>query len=685
VFDLCFSNHREVGVFALGAFDIETLIGRGGVSEVWRGQHQHTGEQVAIKIAHHTDLGTTPHAHSFREEARLMASLHHPGIISLYDYGRLPADIEETSQGMLFAGSPYLILELASNALHHYSGQLDWPTMYRVQMAILDALGYIHAKGLLHRDIKPSNLLISKTLQQVKISDFGIAATYAWHDDLHTSRLVMGTPSYMAPEQFHGNFRDFGPWTDLYAFGCTIYELLTGSPPFGHMNILESMREAHLYWNPPGLPVECDVPPGYQEWLDRLLTKSPAMRFQRAADAAWTLAKLQAQAEHQDPTTFSLALPQLPQPLKLEKLPTLVDTQPLETFRTTGGAPLPCDVEGRAPAATGHHPRLPQTGDFPTIEVDVLQLPTLQREPPPMPQTWPQYAEYTTTPFQFEGLGPESLREQPLFGREQEQHTLWSALQRVHNTRRPRMVCIRGAAGTGKTRLARWLCQVAHQTGQAHILTPPHPEQEQQGQSLRSMLLHFVMGETLEARSLSYQLHTRTPHPHLAPPETWEPLAHWLLDEPPFERAQETQHLLRPFFEAIAKERPCIVWLDELMWDVEALEWLRDVLDKWHNLPILCVVSLTPTTSALLQESVTLLATLLEHQETDIIELETWEKETYSQFVQHLLDVDEALIEPLYTQTKGHPRMTIEQLIYWLRHKQLKKTRSGWTQQEKSQ
>ncbi len=153
-------------------------------------------------------------------------------------------------------------------------------------LSLLDALAHAHARGVVHRDIKPGNVLLGGSWHEVKLTDFGLA--HALHGPSMSEDDVIGTPSYMAPEQFRGQWRDYGPWTDLYSLGCLVYSLATGSPPFGRVKG-NAARAAHLVRPVPPLVPKHPLPAAFHPWVHQLLEKDTARRFACAADAAWAL------------------------------------------------------------------------------------------------------------------------------------------------------------------------------------------------------------------------------------------------------------------------------------------------------------------------------------------------------------------------------------------------------------
>ncbi len=187
----------------LGPYLIEGKLGEGGMGEVFRGVDTRLGRAVAIKIAR------AQFSERFEREARAISSLNHPNVCTLYD-----------------VGPNYLVMELVEGetiAALLKSGPVERKTALVWASQILAALAEAHSKGIVHRDLKPGNVMIARS--GVKVLDFGLAKS-GTDDTLTGSQMAVGTPAYMAPEQREGKPADAR--ADIYAFGCTLYEMLSG-------------------------------------------------------------------------------------------------------------------------------------------------------------------------------------------------------------------------------------------------------------------------------------------------------------------------------------------------------------------------------------------------------------------------------------------------------------------------
>lgn len=228
----------------LPQFQISGLLGRGGMGAVFRGRQPHLNRDVAIKLLPETLANredSARYADRFLHEAQAMASLNHPAIVSVYDFG-------ETSAGHL-----YFVMEFVDGLdvdkyLQHHDGKLSQSDSLTIIAHVLDALNYAHSKGIIHRDIKPANVLINRD-GQVKIADFGLAKAIGQpsgfrDSDLTLSGQVVGTLDFIAPEALNPK-SNLDHRADLFAVGVMLYCLLTGHRPRGNF-YLPSNLEAEL-------------------------------------------------------------------------------------------------------------------------------------------------------------------------------------------------------------------------------------------------------------------------------------------------------------------------------------------------------------------------------------------------------------------------------------------------------
>ena len=253
----------------LGKYEIVGVLGRGGMGTVYRGYDPAIERTVALKTIRRDCLESSvaDAIARFRNEARAAGRLSHPAIVGVYEYGE-DHDISFIAMEYVegFGLKEYL----------HQIGVMPLADSVSVVMQLLDGLAYAHEQGVVHRDIKPSNLIVTSK-GKVKITDFGVARLES--SELTQVGTVIGTPSYMSPEQFMGLAADAR--SDVFAVGVMLYELLSGQRPFtGSMESL-AYRICHEEPTPPS-QVQPDVPQAFERIIARALAKRPEERFPTA-------------------------------------------------------------------------------------------------------------------------------------------------------------------------------------------------------------------------------------------------------------------------------------------------------------------------------------------------------------------------------------------------------------------
>jgi serine/threonine-protein kinase len=265
------SRHRVLH----GRYEVGDLIGFGATADVHRGRDIRTGRPVAIKVLR-KNLARNPLFHSsFRREARTLAGLSHPTIVSIYDIGY--EEVEGGSADRVRV--PFIVMEhIAGRSLRDILriGGLSLEESLHYQLGVLSALEFSHRAGIVHRDIKPANVMVTPE-GAVKVVDFGIARASGDPDaTLTLARAFLGTPSYLSPEQARGETADSR--SDLYSAGCLLYELLTGRPPFVGDDPV-SVAYQHVHEEP--AQVDTTIP-ALDSVLVKALAKARQDRFQDA-------------------------------------------------------------------------------------------------------------------------------------------------------------------------------------------------------------------------------------------------------------------------------------------------------------------------------------------------------------------------------------------------------------------
>ena len=262
------------GLGVVGHYEITGEVGRGGAAVVYLARQIDLDRLVALKELRVTTSRPEDFARRFLRESRVAGSLSHPNIVTVYEYFE-------------HDGRPYIVMEyLERGSLRPYVGVISPAALAGVLEGVLAGLTCAEAAGIVHRDLKPENILVTND-GRVKLTDFGIAkATQRIGDDKFetTVGMVVGTPSYMAPEQALGE--PVGPWTDLYSVGVMTWEHLVGRVPFSDAATPTAVLLRHANEQiPPPITVQPDVDPALSEWVGKLVANRPDDRFQTAADA----------------------------------------------------------------------------------------------------------------------------------------------------------------------------------------------------------------------------------------------------------------------------------------------------------------------------------------------------------------------------------------------------------------
>ncbi|MDB5313360.1 MAG: serine/threonine protein kinase [Gemmataceae bacterium] len=251
----------------LGGYAVTGVIGRGGMGQVFQGRHRELGRPAALKVIRPDFLAGTAVVR-FHREARAVARLNHPNVVTLYE-------------AVLTGPRPFLAMEFVRGRalvrVVEASGPLPPGEALEVIRQAALGLHHAHSRGLVHRDVKPGNVILADAppspAARVKVLDFGLVGLRETGDALTETGTALGTPDYMAPEQFSaGRLTDAR--ADVYSLGCTLYYLLAGRPPFPGGTLWDK-RDAHQKQSPGGID---GLPAGVAGLLGRMLAKRPADR-----------------------------------------------------------------------------------------------------------------------------------------------------------------------------------------------------------------------------------------------------------------------------------------------------------------------------------------------------------------------------------------------------------------------
>jgi serine/threonine protein kinase len=255
-------------------YELEELVGSGGMSSVYRAQDSLLERTVALKILHPQYAADGEYVQRFRHEARAVAQLSHPNIVTVIDRGE--------DEGRQFIVFEYVEGENLKELITR-TGPLPIRRAVELGLGMARALAFAHEHGLVHRDVKPQNVLLNGT-GEAKVTDFGIARSIDVERGLTQTGTVLGTSNYLAPEQATG--KPVGPATDVYSLGIVLYELLTAEIPFEGDNFV-SVAMKHVHEPLPSLVERRpDAPLRLVHAIERATAKDPADRFPTMAALA---------------------------------------------------------------------------------------------------------------------------------------------------------------------------------------------------------------------------------------------------------------------------------------------------------------------------------------------------------------------------------------------------------------
>ncbi|MCW8137919.1 MAG: serine/threonine protein kinase [Planctomycetota bacterium] len=266
----------------IGPYQLVRMLGAGAMGAVYHARHVELERDVALKLLQSEGAPTARAIQRFKREARLAARLDHPNIVRVYEAGH-EAGQHFIAMDMVRGRSVGELLTL---------GEVTVRRAVHVMRKTAEAVAYAHEQGVIHRDLKPANILVDDRSGEPRVTDFGLATLSEPDEDDKLTRTgaAVGTPAYMAPEQVRGRVDEIDRRTDVYALGATLYEMLTGAPPFDAATFLELAKR--ICDEDPVAPRKKNpaVPAPVETVCLKALEKDPAARYQSAADMAADLA-----------------------------------------------------------------------------------------------------------------------------------------------------------------------------------------------------------------------------------------------------------------------------------------------------------------------------------------------------------------------------------------------------------
>jgi serine/threonine protein kinase/tetratricopeptide (TPR) repeat protein len=659
-------------VIKLGPFILQEQVGEGGMGQVWRGLHQTQGIPVAVKVVSHHIVKDPQFIQSFRSEVRAMAGLNHPGIAMVFDQGEISQEAAAASGGKLVAGGPYLVMEYVSKgSLDQVGHVLEWPYLRSVMTVLLNALSHAHARGVIHRDMKPQNVLLSSAddlRPGLKITDFGIAhaldaqtRTGAASLTMGSEESITGSPQYMAPEQLKGHWREYGPWTDLYAVGVMACLLSTGSLPF-EGNLIELIM-AHLEEAPPRIKTVHPYPGGFEGWVMRLMQKDRHDRFQRAADAASALNAL-------DPSAGG-------------------DIQVMIQNMLSIGGGVKETGDMTAPYIDGDNQDAGMTtvnlsGNLPDVTRELSQeLPVVdspqevlaERNIPPIPVTWREQKKAEPQVRIIDvGLGLYGMRQIPLVDRGQERDLLWHRLCIAAEQRQCQVVVLRGTSGLGKSCLAQWLAQKSYEMGLSEVYKAFHSPEGGKADGVGAMISRNLrcMGLS-QADALSRinswlgQWEVDDSHEGGAILELISSVTSTDTSPVRFSGPTERFASVHRCITRQSNGRVGVVWLDDIQWGASALGLAQYLLDTGSESgPMLIVMTVLDEMLTDRPLESALLTGLLAHERVTSVEVLPLDADHHLQLVNELLPLEQNLAHQVALRTEGNPLFATQLIGDWV-------------------
>ncbi len=659
----------DASLMRVGAFELIERIGDGSMGEVWRGYHSQQDVEVALKVIVAEHAMKTSFQRAFRQEVRNVASLTHPFIVEVFDYGLIDVAAEHGSLGLFQAGSPFLVMEYAGyGALADaMNGPMEWESARLILFALLDGLAHSHARGVIHRDVKPQNVLLSEVggQPQIKLTDFGLSYVLRGTQEVANWHKTAGTPEYMAPEQIKGLWRQYGPATDLYALGCVAYEMITGRCPFGGRNMVQIAR-AHLDDPVPVLEGGSDVPDGVERWIAGLLEKDPRRRFQSAADAAYALKRVGGKP---NANTLQRVWQRLIARSESDVEGDERDSvEPFTTFTLEAlwseeddhGSSGSSSNDGGAQETSGSRVGDEQVG--------------LNR---PIPRRGRKCRDFFR-PRRLVGTGRElfEMRRLPFIGREEERDHLWARLLDCAETQRIGATLISGPAGVGKDRLAEWLCERVTELGVAQVIRAYHEASNEIVDGMaraveREFALHGLDRAAVHDFFKEQMMEAGAENPY-----EWEAITEIVYSGDPDDEGSPRVHFEKPkqrhlamarYLRRLSRQEPLVVWLNDVQWAAEALRFLKTIVDD-ETIQGAVYFVLTARDDLLADDEANhkYMKQILSSERSDAVELGPLPAKQLRRLVEESLFLEHSAVFEVVRRSGGNPLHAMELVREWI-------------------
>jgi len=607
----------DVGSVLGHRYEVIRELGRGGMGVVYLCKDLVTGDRVALKRLRTPEeaKGQTRPEESwwFHQEARAVAALDHPAIVRARDFGSLPD------------GTPFLVMDaLPGRSVHEWmhTTKMSWSSVWALTDQVLAGLAHAHARGVIHGDLKPSNVMVdmagSGRGPRAYILDLGLA----WlRQNRHDSRLDgnaapqlathagAGTVGWVAPEQIRKAATLVGPATDLYALGCILYRVLTGKEVFE--GTAAEVLKAHKRAPVPPLNLPLEVPEGVSAYVQKLLAKRPWERYEMAADArrAWL--------EHRPP-----------QAVPLEDL-VAQGPRSSRPFQAFGGARMVQSARSLAP-------------------------------------------------------GLLALRPAPLVAREEERRELMRLVEEIcgAETSAQRMIALIGEAGVGKSRIAEWLCEHVHEHARMTPLRARYGRIPTPLDGVTGAINTYYHLEGADRILVEQTLMARWDvNIHDEEALTWvAATAEWLRPTTPgtvaplgptgkrfvLDRPELRWIVVRRVLERISRERPVLLWLDDLhLASSNTFEMLARLRRDAPHLKLLVLATARSETLATDLDAALRMEAMRAEWQGKVLEMKPLASDETEVLLRAMLPLHDDAVARATTTSRGNPLFALQLLHAW--------------------